>query len=411
MDLRIDPDELAACVSCGLCLPHCPTYRVTNDDTYSPRGRISLMRAMQDGGAPATPEIVESMETCVQCLGCETACPSGVQFGHLMEDTRAALATEGRITPWWQRLGLRALGHHRLLLAGSSVLAALQRTRLVPSARLGLPARLPVRREPLVASGDDVWLFTGCVMDAWQRDVHLAAQRVIEATGAGVRPTGELGPCCGALHQHAGLRDQAHAYAERVIRDLAGEAPILVDSAGCGAAMKHYGQLLDTDEARSFSARVFDVHEWLAARIDSLVEAAGGAGEDGVRSKGGTEGGAGSGVRRLDVTVAVQDPCHLRHVQRAHEPVRTVLAPFVRELVELDDEGLCCGAGGAYSVLQPELAGAIRERKLASIERSGGAVVASANPGCSMHLAAAGLDVRHPLEIVDAALRGAKRTP
>jgi glycolate oxidase iron-sulfur subunit len=398
MDLRIDPDELAACVSCGLCLPHCPTYRVTNDDTYSPRGRISLMRAMQDGGAPATPEIVESMETCVQCLGCETACPSGVKFGHLMEDTRAALATEGRITPWWQRLGLRALGHHRLLLAGSSLLAALQRTRLVPSTRFGLPARLPVRRAPLVASGDDVWLFTGCVMDAWQRDVHLAAQRVVEATGAGVRPTGELGPCCGALHQHAGLRDQAHAYAERVIRDLAGEAPILVDSAGCGAAMKHYGQLLDTDEARAFSARVFDVHEWLATRIDSLVEAAGGP------------AGVGSGVRRLDVAVAVQDPCHLRHVQRAHEPVRAVLSPFVRELVELDDEGLCCGAGGAYSVLQPELAGAIRERKLASIERSGGAVVASANPGCSMHLAAAGLDVRHPLEIVDAALRGAKRT-
>lgn len=399
MDLRLDPDELAACVSCGLCLPHCPTYRVTNDDTYSPRGRISLMRAMQDGGAPATPEIVESMETCVQCLGCETACPSGVQFGHLMEDTRAALATEGRITPWWQRLGLRALGHHRLLLAGSSLLAMLQRTRLVPSARFGLPARLPVRRAPLVASGDDVWLFTGCVMDAWQRDVHLAAQRVIEATGAGVRPTGELGPCCGALHQHAGLADQAHRYAERVIGDLAGDGPILVDSAGCGAAMKHYGQLLDTDEARAFSARVFDVHEWLAARIDSLVDAGQAA-----------AGGGTNGVRRLDVTVAVQDPCHLRHVQRAHEPVRTVLAPFVRELAELDDEGLCCGAGGAYSVLQPELAVAIRKRKLASIERSGGAVVASANPGCSMHLAAAGLDVRHPLEIVDAALGGAAPT-
>ncbi len=132
MKLGLDPDDLAACVSCGLCLPHCPTYRVTNDDTYSPRGRISLMRAMQDDGAPATPEIVESMETCVQCLGCETACPSAVPFGRLMEGTRVALATEGRITPWWQRLGLRALGHHRLLLAGSSMLAALQRTRLVP---------------------------------------------------------------------------------------------------------------------------------------------------------------------------------------------------------------------------------------------------------------------------------------
>ena len=142
MDLRLDPDELAACVSCGLCLPHCPTYRVTNDDTYSPRGRISLMRAMQDGGAPATPEIVESMETCVQCLGCETACPSGVPFGHLMEDTRAALATEGRITPWWQRA--RTAGTRPPSPAVGGIVAA-RRSAAHPPRAVGpfRPARTP----------------------------------------------------------------------------------------------------------------------------------------------------------------------------------------------------------------------------------------------------------------------------
>src|SRR5262245_29606559 len=173
--------DLAACVACGLCLPHCPTYRVTGEESASPRGRIAAMRAVQWQGAPADEQFVGFMEACVQCRGCETACPSGVPFGRLMEGTRTALADAGRMTPWWRRLGFRLLGHHRTLLAGSSLLALAQRMRLVPK-RLGLP-RLPVRRAPLRPSGDDVWLYTGCVMDAWQRDVHLAAQRVLDATG------------------------------------------------------------------------------------------------------------------------------------------------------------------------------------------------------------------------------------
>ena len=190
------------------------------------------MRAVQDGGAPVTPGVVRSMETCVQCLGCETACPSGVPFGRLIEGTRAALADAGRLTPRWQRLGFRLLGRHRLLLAGSSVLAVAQRMRLVPSKRLGLPARLPIRRRPLVASGRDVHLFTGCVMDAWQRDTHHAVQEVVEAAGVGVHPTGATTPCCGALSGHAGLHAQAESRARQVIAGLDDDAPVLVDSAG-----------------------------------------------------------------------------------------------------------------------------------------------------------------------------------
>jgi glycolate oxidase iron-sulfur subunit len=159
------------------------------------------------------------------------------------------------------------------------------------------------------------------------------------------------------------------------------ELPIVVDSAGCGAAMKDYGYLLDSDAARDFSARVFDIQEFLADHVDRLPT-----------------------VEPLDLRVAVQDPCHLRHVQRVHEATRTVLRPFVRELVELDDDGLCCGAGGAYAVLQPDLAGQIRDRKVAAIGRVAPDVVASANPGCSMHLGSVGVPTRHPMSIVHDAL-------
>ena len=144
MDLGLDDDELSTCVACGLCLPHCPTFRATGEEALSPRGRIDAMRAVQWRGADADDEFVHFMETCVQCRGCEPACPSGVPFGRLMEHTREALADERLITPRWQRLAFSVLGRHRLLLAGSTLLALAQRVRLVP-ARLGLP-RLALRR-------------------------------------------------------------------------------------------------------------------------------------------------------------------------------------------------------------------------------------------------------------------------
>ncbi len=382
--LRVDDAELAACVSCGLCLPHCPTWRVTGAELLSPRGRIAAMRAVQWGGAELDGTFVRAMDTCVQCRGCEPACPSGVPFGRLMEGTREALAFgagrgRGAYQPWWRRLGYEVLGRHRLLLAGSTALAVAQRLRLVPERVDRSLPRLSLRRPRLRRSnvtGEPVWLFTGCVMDAWQRDVHVATIAVLEAAGARVRLPGDPG-CCGALHAHAGLRAGAERLARRVIAALPGDDPVLVSSAGCGAALKDYGHLLGTPEAERFARRVLDVHEWLAARADRLPPP----------------------VRPLAGPVAVQDPCHLRHVQRAHPSVRAVLAPYAT-LVELDDEGLCCGAGGTYSALQPDLAAGIRARKLEAIGRTGAAVVASANPGCALHLAAAGVDARHPMTLV-----------
>ncbi len=383
MQLGIDPDELNTCVQCGLCLSSCPTFRVTGDETMSPRGRIALMREVQNNDAPITRDIRDAFDTCVQCRGCEPACPSSVPYGRLIEQTKVTLASQPRaVTPFVTKLALMPLGHPKFLSLGTSALAVAQRLHLVPK-RLGLPAKLPFRNTAPKSSGNDVFLFTGCVMDVWQRDVHQAAQRVLEVAGFGVQPTSDAAPCCGALHTHAGLAATAKQRAQATITALAGNQPIVVDSAGCGAAMKEYGHLVGTPEAEAFAARVFDMQEFIAEHLDRLPS-----------------------VAPLELSVAIQDPCHLRHVQRVHEATRVALRPFVRELIELDDDGLCCGAGGAFSVLQPEMASDIRERKLASIGRAAAEVVASANPGCSMHLASQGAEIVHPIQLIDRALTG-----
>ena len=379
--LHVDDRELASCVACGLCLPHCPTYRVTGEESASPRGRIAAMRAVEWEHRPLDGDFTRFMDLCVQCRACEAVCPSSVPFGRLMEGSRETLVENTNYQPRRRRLAYETLAHHRLLLAGSTALAVAQRLRLVPR-RLGL-GRLPLRRSPLRPTGNDVWLFTGCVMDAWQRPVHQVVIDVLGRAGIGVALPGDGADCCGALHVHAGLVDRARKLARRVMASMPGDAPVLVDSAGCGAALKDYGHLLDTDEARTFAARVFDVHEWLAQHLDRLP----------------------APKARLRYRVAVQDPCHLRHVQRAHQHVRTVLAPYA-DLVELDDEGLCCGAGGAYAATHPDMAAELRQRKVEAVRRTGALVVASANPGCIMHLQAAGLDVRHPFELLAEALRG-----
>ena len=381
--LRLDPDELVACVSCGLCLPHCPTYRVTGLEIASPRGRIAAMRAVEERGAPVDATFLRAVDECVQCRGCEAACPSGVRFGHLMEATRAALGAHG---PRW-RLAVESIAYrlvlprHTLLVAATWFLLVAQRLRLVP-ARLGLPRLTRAALRPLdvpVGGEPEAWLFTGCVMDAWLRDTHRAAARVMRATGVTIATPGRGGDCCGALHVHAGRTEEAKRLARRVIASMPGDAPVVVDSAGCGAAMKDYARLLGTAEAAAFSARVQDFSEWVAGRGPLVARPAGGR-------------------------LVVQDPCHLRHVQRAHTAVRTVLRD-VYDLVEPDDDGMCCGAGGAYAALQPELASAVRDRKVAALRRAApGAVVVSANPGCMMHLRAAGLDVRHPADLLAEAL-------
>ena len=380
LDLGIDGEDLALCVQCGLCLPHCPTYRVTGEESASPRGRIAAMRLVA-AGEPAGEEFTRFMDLCVQCRGCEAACPSSVPFGRMMESSRAALAAQTGYQPRWRRMAYRALAHRRLLQTAALLTAVGQRLRVVPT-RLGLP-RQSWSRPPLANDGTDAWLFIGCVMDAFMRPVHAAAQRVLSAAGTSSRPS--PGGCCGALAAHAGLIDIAHRQAARTVGSMPGDQPVIVDSAGCGAYMKEYGRVLGP-EGRAFAARVRDVSEWLADHPVTVASA-------------------------LPLRVAVQDPCHLRHVQKTHGSVRTALAAAVSELVELADDGLCCGAGGSYSVWHPDMADRIRRRKLEAIAQSGADVVVSANPGCAMHLAAAGVQVRHPVEVLDEALSASPSSP
>jgi glycolate oxidase iron-sulfur subunit len=327
------------------------------------------MRAVEWQGAPIDDAFVAAMEECVECRGCEAACPSQVPFGRLMEQTRAALPpprSRVRRLAEWAAFAV-VLPRHWLLVAITRVLAVAQRMRLVPE-RFGLP-RLSLAPLDVPIGGDpDAWLFTGCVMDAWMRDTHRAAARVMRATGARVAQPGPGGDCCGALHVHAGRDREARALAAKVLAAMPGDAPIVVDSAGCGAWLQEH-----TD-------RVVDFAEWLDGRALPL--------------------------RASDQVVVVQDPCHLRHVQKAQGHVRNALRPAYA-LLETGDEGLCCGAGGAYSVLQPDLSAQILARKAAAICEAAGrpdAIVASANPGCVMQLRRAGLDARHPADQLAEAL-------
>lgn len=359
----------------------------------SPRGRIAIMRGLDEGRLRTDPATVRFLDTCIQCRACEPACPSAVPYGRMIEAAKADLAEAGLVTPTWVRWSLRALRHRWLLRASRPLVVAAQRLRLVPT-RAGLP-RLAWRVGPRlrgVRNGPDLWIFTGCVMDVWQRDTHRSLAEIVERLGLTYGVPTRDGSCCGALHSHAGLHTASVRLAESVMRSMPGDAPIVVDSAGCGAAMKEYGRTVGTERARAFSARVIDAVEWLAERLQDDDTARRLAPRDGERP-----------------TVVVQDPCHHRHVQKVHEATRRVLRDRA-SIVELADDGLCCGAGGAFSVVHPHEADIVRARKVAAIGSASAGrsdvVVASANPGCSMFLAAAGLNTRHPVDIVRDSILG-----
>ena len=370
--LHLDDNELSTCVACGLCLPHCPTFRVTGEEGLSPRGRISAMRSVHFDDAPVTDDFVHFMETCVQCRGCEPACPSGVPFGRLMEGTRDTLTEQHRMTPWWQSAGYRVLGHHRLLLVGSTLLA-FGATTAVGAQAPWVCRQLALRRGACRPStGNDAWLFTGCVMDAWQRETHRNTAKVLSAVGVAYRTPEAGGACCGALHIHAGLTDEARGLAERVMRSMPGDAPIVVNSAGCGAALKDYGHLLDTEEARRVQRSCPRRQRVRRSLVDALQ------------------------VRRRLGPVTVQDPCHLRHVQRAHlagahragcrrrrRRARRRRAVLRRRRRVLD------AATGARRRDPRAQVGCDRTRR----RRTSSPVPI---PGCALHLAAAGVHVEHP---------------
>jgi glycolate oxidase iron-sulfur subunit len=395
------------CVHCGLCLSACPTYRETGRESSSPRGRIHLMRGVAEGRLPLDGLLAEEAFLCLGCRACETACPSGVRYGEMLDATRAAVTQAGlRRGPLrrLERWGLRSLVAHprrlRLLFDG---LAAAQRLGLqrlpLPGRRLRelrallppVPARqqrrpLPQRVPAEGARRGRVAFLSGCVMSQLFADVNAATLRVLARNGFEVVVPPEQG-CCGALHVHAGDEGFARELVRRNARAFAAESvdAVVVNSAGCGAALREAGRWLP-GEGEALAAATRDVCELLD--------------DAGLREPAG----------RIDARVCYDDPCHLLHGQRVGAAPRRLLTriPGV-ELLEHDDPGGCCGAAGTYNLTHAAMSRAVLERKLDALQAVGPDVVASGNPGCLMQLRggveARGLEARvvHPITLLDEA--------
>ncbi len=419
------------CVHCGLCLSSCPTYRETGRELSSPRGRVHLMRAVAEGRIEFGATLAEEAYLCLGCRACETACPSGVRFGRLLEETRAAVEHAGLRRGFARRLERfalrRVIPNRRRLRLAVDALALLQRLRLDRAALAWLPRRLaaplalaprvppraarrplPWRTRPVtdlaVASHSDVTrthragvpkpprgrvlLFTGCVMSELFGDVHHATARVLAANGFEVVvPHSQV--CCGALHAHAGDDAFARDLLRINLEAFAGARAdaIVVNSAGCGAALREAGDWLP-GEGDALARRIRDPMELLD--------------EVGLRPPAGS----------MHARACYDDPCHLVHGQRIREAPRRVLrnVPGL-ELVEHDDPTSCCGAAGIYNLTHPEMSDAILERKLRALAAADPDLILSGNPGCLMQLRAGsrrlGLraEVLHPMTVLDHAYR------
>ena len=394
-------EELRKCVHCGICLPQCPTYRVLGEEMDSPRGRIYLMRAVAEGRIEPTRTYARHLDLCLGCRACETACPSGVRFGSLLETARGELRRQGpppgrrlldrfiyALFPEPGRIGA-ALGLLRLYRRSglSRLLRATGALKLVPrlAAMEGLLGEVE-RAEPLPslipARGrrrGRVGLLTGCVQRHLYPGVNRATARVLALAGWEVVVPRTQG-CCGALELHAGRIDDFRARARRLVATFGGDLDwVVTNAAGCGSAMKEYGRWVS--EATGLAARTRDVTELLA---DAELP-----------------------LGPLELTVTYHDPCHLVHGQRVRQEPRALLRriPGLR-LVELVESDLCCGSAGVYNILEPAIARELLELKMARIVESGARVVATGNPGCLMQIAqgvrARGLDVAvvHPVELL-----------
>lgn len=407
-------DLISRCVHCGLCLPTCPTFAELGVEMDSPRGRIRLMKNVWDGRLDAdSAAFADHMAKCLDCRACETACPSGVSFGKLMEGARSQVVAARR--PGIAATLLRRAVFHGLITSPvrlaafarfgylSKRLGARRILRRIGLGRLAelldlVPDRaptsqaLPTRFAPNGTARGTVALFTGCVMRAAFADTNAATARVLARNGIDVVVPAEQG-CCGALHAHAGERADARALAKRNIEALEGLAvdAFIVNAAGCGANLKEYGWLLKdepawAERAEAFSGRVRDAAEYLAAI------------------------GLSATPGELRTTVAYDDPCHLIHGQKIAAQPRSLLAAIPGlTLVPLAEADWCCGSAGTYNVTQPELARRLGHRKALHITRSGAQLVVTANPGCQMQIEAAlrregsPIPVVHLMDVLDRA--------
>lgn len=412
-------DLLDDCVHCGFCLPTCPTYLIDGEEMDSPRGRIYLMDLAQRGEIPLDRTMAGHIDSCLGCLACVTACPSGVQYDLLLEATRpqlerhvprtrldrlvrrgifavfpypARMRAAAVLGVLYRRLGLRRLAHSLGIMNRMPAQLRAAEDLLPP-----VPVRSLFRRLPATApaSGETrlrVAMLEGCAQRVLFGDVNAATMRVLAAEGCEVVvPQGQQ--CCGALNLHAGLEDDAAARARRLIDtfEQARADVVVVNVAGCGSSMKEYGQLLRDDPAYAeraarFAASVRDVNE-LLAELEPRAP------RHPVRAK-----------------VAYHDACHLANAQRIRKQPRDLLraVPGV-EVTDIPEADICCGSAGIYNLVQPDAAEELGRRKAAHIESTAPDVIATANAGCLLQVRrflSEDIPLVHPIEILDASIRG-----
>ena len=394
------------CVHCGFCLPTCPSYVLLGQEMDSPRGRIYLMRAGIEDRVQMVPSVVKHFDTCLGCMACETACPSGVKYAPLIEQTRAAIESQhprSSAERWFRRLLFSVLPYPARLRLLAVPLALAGPIRRSPAMLTLLPAKLrnmltlspsvrlsDTRRETpelTAASGPvrmRVGLVTGCVQRAFFGKVNQATARVLAAEGCEVHAPRSQG-CCGALALHAGEDETARAFARSLIQtfEQSGVDAIAVNAAGCGSAMKEYGHLLRNDpewaeRARAFSSKVRDVTEVLAACDPPRASR-----------------------QTMNLKVAYHDACHLAHAQGVRSEPRQLLAsiPGV-SVVPIEESEICCGSAGIFNLVQPEMASQLGRRKADNIAKTSPDVVVTSNPGCILQIRAAAAQAGHAYRVI-----------
>ena len=412
------PVLIDKCVHCGFCLPTCPTYLLWGEEMDSPRGRIHLMKAGVEGRAEITPTYVKHFDACLGCLACVTACPSGVQYAPLIEKQRAQIERNYE-RPAGDR-AFRSLlmslipypGRMRIALAPLALFGGLVRAigragilptrlsaalKLAPQVSIGsLFARTPERTAAAGVERMKVAMLTGCVQRLAFAHVNDATVRVLTAEGCSVAAPGAQG-CCGALPLHAGYIDQARDLARHNIDvfERSGVERIVVNAAGCGSAMKEYGELFKDDpawatRAHDLSAKVRDVSELLAELGEPRAPR-----------------------HPIAARVAYHDACHLAHGQGVRAQPRALLhaIPGI-ELVTPAEPEICCGSAGIYNLVQPTPAAQLGERKATNIGAVSPDMIATANPGCTLQIGSAAANlgykwpILHPIELIDASIRG-----
>ncbi len=406
--------EVEACIHCGLCLSACPTYRVTQLEAESPRGRIYLVKSAAEGRIGLSQSVEDHLYLCLMCRACETACPSGVQYGRIAEAAREVLGPPGPpVTRAITRFALRHVLPRPWVLRALTVLIGLyQRSGIARLTERVLPERLRRRHalmppassayyspgaEALPAIGARrarVAFLSGCAMSMFFADVNAATVRVLRRHGCEVVVPARQA-CCGALNTHYGEVERARGMARRNIDAFSPDVDaIITNAAGCGAAMKEYGHLLKDDpayaeRAAQFARLVRDAGEFLGGELPANL------GRRGVPST-------------APVAVTYQDPCHLAHGQRVRAEPRALLRSVPSlTLTEMSGADRCCGSAGIYNILQPEMAETLLEEKMNAIRATGASVVVAPNPGCMLQLRYGarrfGVDVRvvHLMDLLD----------